>query len=104
MQTDVGNLLSATARSYGAKNAIITDERTLTFAELDRLSTRFAAGLANLGVHPGDRVTLWLDNDWRWGVAFFGIVRCGGVGNPANCLFTVAEVRYMINERGSCGV
>ena len=98
MHTAIGNLLGASARSFGTKNAVVTNERTLTFAELDRLSTRFAAGLAELGVQSADRVTLWLDNGWRWVVAYYGILRCGAVVNPANGLSTISEVLYMTQD------
>jgi long-chain acyl-CoA synthetase len=98
MQSAIGNLLDSTARRYGTKKALITPDRALTFAELDRLSTRFAAGLTDLGVQPGDRVTLWLDNGWRWVVAYYGILRAGGVVNPANALLTTDELQYMVND------
>jgi len=98
MQSAIGNLLDVSARRFGTKPALVTMERTLTFAELDRLSTRFAAGLADLGVTPGDRVTLWLENGWRWVVAYFGILRAGAVVNPANALLTPPEVRYMLDD------
>src|SRR5439155_688554 len=37
-------------------------EGSLTYAELDRLADRFAAGLQSLGVRKGDRVALLLPN------------------------------------------
>jgi len=101
MQPAIGNLLEQSARRFGTKAALVTSERTLTFTELDRLSTRLAAGLADAGVRPGDRVTLWLENGWRWVVAYFGILRAGAVVNPANSLLTVDEVEYMVADCGA---
>jgi long-chain acyl-CoA synthetase len=101
MQPAIGKLLEASARRFGTKAALVTSERTLTFAELDRLSTRLAAGLADAGVRPGDRVTLWLENGWRWVVAYFGILRAGAVVNPANALLTPGEVDYMAADCGA---
>ena len=101
MQPAIGNLLEHSARRFGTKAALVTPERTLTFAELDRLSTRLAAGLADAGVRPGDRVTLWLENGWGWVVAYFGILRAGAVVNPANSLLTPDEVGYMAADCGA---
>jgi long-chain acyl-CoA synthetase len=101
MHTALGELLASTARRFGTKPALVSAERTLTFAELDRLSTRFAAGLAALGIRPGDRVTLWLENGWRWAVSYYGILRLGAVVNPANSLLTEFEILHMTEDCGA---
>lgn len=55
-----------------------------TYAELDRLADRAAAGIAGLGIRPGDRVLVQLPNTAEFAVALFGLLRAGAV--PVMCL------------------
>jgi long-chain acyl-CoA synthetase len=100
MEATLGRMLAAAARQFGSKPMVIAVDRTLTFADLDALSTCFAHALARQGVGPGDRVTLWLENGWRWMVAYFGALKLGAIANPCNILLTAAEVDFII---GDCG-
>ncbi|MDB5783485.1 AMP-binding protein [Caballeronia mineralivorans] len=50
-----GQALAATARRLPDKLALISDERSITFRELDEQSDRLAAALLKLGIKPGAR-------------------------------------------------
>src|SRR5882724_11244447 len=95
---DIGHLLVTAAERYGNRTALICVDRTLSFSELDDLAERFALGLRDLGLNPGERVTLWLENGWRWVVAYFGIFRAGAVANPVNALLTPDEVDFIVEN------
>src|SRR5882724_3339686 len=95
---DIGHLLVTAAERYGNRTALICVDRTLSFSELDDLAERFALGLRDLGLNPGERVTLWLENGWRWVVAYFGIFRAGAVANPVNVLLTPDEVDFIVEN------
>jgi long-chain acyl-CoA synthetase len=101
MQATLGLMLAAAAERFGSKPLVIAVDRTLTFAELDRLSTRAARGLRALGVQPGDRVTLWVENGWRWMVAYYAVLKLGGVINPCNILLTAEEVAFIVADCGA---
>jgi long-chain acyl-CoA synthetase len=98
MEATIGRMLSVAADRFGSKPVVICTDRTLTFTELDRLSTRFAHALTHLGVVPGDRVTLWVENGWRWMVAYYGALKVGAVVNPCNILLTPAEVAFIVGD------
>ncbi|MGA7410913.1 MAG: AMP-binding protein [Bryobacteraceae bacterium] len=53
-----------------------------TYAELSRLTGRFAAELERRGIQKGERVLLWGDNGAPWIAAFFGCVLRGVVAVP----------------------
>src|SRR6202162_2404448 len=53
--------------------------RKITFAELDALANRAAKGFQSLGVKPGVHVGLFLPNSPHYAIAFFGVLRAGGV-------------------------
>jgi long-chain acyl-CoA synthetase len=79
---DLGTIVTRAARRFGAKTALIAPGRTLTYAELDDLCDRVAGGLHDIGVRPGDRVSLYSPNRWEWVIAYHAALRAGAVVNP----------------------
>jgi mycobactin salicyl-AMP ligase len=86
----VDSILSEAARQRPGRAAVF-DARTapgraqrLTFAQLDERADRAAAGLAALGIGPGDRVLLQLPNGCEFAVALFAVLRAGAI--PVMCL------------------
>ena len=49
----------------------------LTFAELDEQTDRVAVGLRGLGLGPGERVLLQLNNDLAAVLAWYGLLKAG---------------------------
>ena len=87
IQADLGLIVPRAAQRFGSKPALVTARRTMTYRELDDLCDRVAGGLQDLGVRPGDRVSLYSPNRWEWVVAYHAALRAGAVVNPINvCL------------------
>lgn len=78
--------------------AIVFEERTITYAELDDQHRRLAAWLANHGVTPGDRVAVHLPNSPEFVIAFLAILRLGAVHVPVNPMFGAAEITHEISD------
>ncbi|MCL1965693.1 MAG: AMP-binding protein, partial [Candidatus Bathyarchaeota archaeon] len=55
-------ILSKTVERFPEKVVIRYNNQTITYGELDRLSSRFANALVGLGVNKGDRVAVFLGN------------------------------------------
>src|SRR5580692_5054736 len=72
---DLGTIVTRAARRFGAKTALIAPGRTLTYQALDDLCDRVAGGLHDIGVRPGDRVSLYSPNRWEWVVAYHAALR-----------------------------
>src|SRR5438445_13666053 len=53
--------------------------RTVSYPEFDALANRAAKGLQRLGVGPGVHVGLYLPNSPHYPIAFFGVMKAGGV-------------------------
>jgi long-chain acyl-CoA synthetase len=94
-------MLSATVERFAGKAAVVAPDRTLTFDQLDRLSTQFALHLRALGIDSGDRVTIWMENGWRWMVAYYAVLKLGAVVNPCNILLTADEVVFIVQDCGA---
>jgi acyl-CoA synthetase (AMP-forming)/AMP-acid ligase II len=76
------------------KDAVIYYGRAVSYAELDRLSDRFAAALAGRGIGQGDHVAVCLQNCPQFLVAFYGLLKLGAVHVPVNPMFKAIELEY----------
>ena len=94
----VADLVPRAAQRFGDCEAVRFGDRALTFAEIERLSARFAGGLAAQGIGGGDRVVLHLPNSWQWLVAYYAIARIGAVVVPANILLSAGEIAYIADD------
>jgi len=104
IRADLGMILTRSAKSFGSKPALIVGERTLSYGELDDLCARVAGGLHELGVRPGDRVSLYSQNRWEWVVAYHAALRAGAVVNPINVMLTPEEVAFVLNDCGAAAI
>ncbi len=100
----LGEILPHAARRFGGRTALVFEGRTVSFAELNDLSDRIAAGLVAQGIQPGDRVSLYAANSWEWIVAYHGVLKMGGVVNPLNMMLTPSEAEYAMNDCGARAV
>jgi long-chain acyl-CoA synthetase len=101
MLENLGQVLPAGAQKYGDKTALVIGDRSFSFNDLNHLSGRVANGLRDLGIAPGDRVTLYSQNCWEWIVSYYAIARLGAVINPINVMLTPEEVLYVVKDCGA---
>src|SRR5579863_933607 len=74
----VQSVLEKAAEHFGAKPALDFMNRRISYAELNALANRAAAGFRELGVKPGVHVGLYLPNTPHYVIAFFGVLKAGG--------------------------
>ena len=84
-------VLDRIARELGDRDAVVSPQKTLTFAELRTEVRQAAAAMIVLGVEPGDRVAIWSPNTWHWVVACLATHHAGGVLVPLNTRYTAGE-------------
>lgn len=98
----VVDLLKQTVATYGDKPAFHALHTNLSFNEVDRLSTAFAAWLQNsLGIKKGDRIALMMPNLLAFPVVSFGIIRAGAVQVNVNPLYTARELKHQLQDSGA---
>jgi long-chain acyl-CoA synthetase len=73
----------------------------MTYQQLNELVDRFAAGLQRLGLEKGERVALHLPNCPQYVIAYYGILRAGGVVVPCNPLYVPRELKHQLNDAGA---
>jgi len=100
--TSIPDLLEKTFRKFADKPAYHNLGRTISYAELARLSRDFAAFLQGLqGVARGDRVAIMSPNLLQYPVALFGILRAGMTVVNVNPLYTPRELEHQLQDSGA---
>lgn len=92
-EQSLSEMVHHTAERHGDNVAFSNLGGTLSFNDVDRLATDFAAFLQHdLGLRKGDRIVIQLPNLLQFPVAFYGALRAGLVVVNANPLYTVTEL------------
>ena len=76
-------------------------QATLSYAELNRLSDRFAAALVKLGVSKGSRVSLMLPNIPQLVIAYFGVLKAGAIVVNTNPTYPAHELAPLLRSAGA---
>jgi long-chain acyl-CoA synthetase len=94
-------LLQRNAAHRARETAVVYGATRVSNAELLDRVERCARGLVALGVRPGDRVALLLENSPEFLISFFGIAACRGVVVPLNLDFKDDELRFYLGDAGA---
>ncbi|WP_062351856.1 class I adenylate-forming enzyme family protein [Herbidospora yilanensis] len=100
----IETLLRQNAVRRGERLAVITDERTLTWAELDHESDRLANALTALGLRAQERVALVLGNGHPIVTAFYGLWKVNLVAVGVNPKMTAPEITRILAHSGAAAV
>ena len=101
MTLNFATVLKEAAHQQPDKVAAFFEGGRMTYAQLDALSDRFAAGLRLDGIGPGDPVALQLPNLPHFLIAYFGMLKNGSVAVPLNVLLKAREVEYHLSDSGA---
>lgn len=83
--------------SQADRVAFFCGERSITYRALHEQVNRFAAGLASLGLKPGERVVLRIPNSIEFVVCALALHRIGAVVVPTNVLLRERILSYIVN-------
>ncbi|MCD2114113.1 acyl-CoA synthetase [Rhodococcus rhodochrous] len=100
----VGDVLRRTALRVPDKAAIISADRSFTYAEFDEAVNRTANALAVRGIVAGDRVAILSHNSWEVCVLTYALARLGALMVPINYMLNSDEVAYILNHSQARGL
>jgi long-chain acyl-CoA synthetase len=97
-------MFSRSAQRFGRRPALYFFGKTISYHECHALVERFACGLAAMGIRKGDRVALCLPNSPQAVIAYFGILRAGGIVVACNPTYTEYELSHQLRDSGARAV
>ncbi len=100
-ETVMPAVLEQTAQTYPDRPALTLKGTHVNFRVYNQSVNRFAALLQELGVKKGDRVAVHLPNCPQFPIAYYAILRIGGIVVPCNPLYTAREMKHQLNDSGA---
>jgi len=95
------HLMTESFRKYAGRDAFISMDHALTYADVDRLSSAFGAWLQAKGLERGARVAIMMPNILQYPVALAGVLRAGYVVVNVNPLYTPRELEHQLKDSGA---
>ena len=96
------SVLENAITKYHDRPAFSNLGKTITYAEVDRLSRQFAAYLlGELKLKKGDRVAIMMPNCLQYPIATFGILRAGLTVVNTNPMYTARELKHQLVDSGT---
>ncbi|MFZ5857846.1 MAG: long-chain-fatty-acid--CoA ligase [Chloroflexota bacterium] len=96
----VFQFLDQSAQKYPDRACTIFKGAVVSYKEMNAISDRIAGALVAMGVKKGDRVGIFMPNTPQFVMAYFGILKAGGVVVATNPLYTPPEIEYQVNDSG----
>ncbi|MCA6416771.1 MAG: AMP-binding protein, partial [Cytophagales bacterium] len=94
-------LFETACKKFGDRIAFENMGGKITYREVDRLSTNFAAYLQNeLGLKKGDRIAIQMPNLLQFPIAMIGSMKAGLIVVNTNPLYTPREMEHQFKDAG----
>jgi long-chain acyl-CoA synthetase len=94
-------LLEDSAREFPNVPACVFIGNQRTYKEVNDAADRLATALINMGVKQGDVVGILLGNMPQFLIAFFGILKAGGIVTLINPLYQPPEIQFQLKDSGA---
>jgi acyl-CoA synthetase (AMP-forming)/AMP-acid ligase II len=101
---NLADLYEAVADEVPHRIALITPERTLTYAQLEERANRLANHWAAEGVGPGDHVGCYLYNGTEYVEGMLAAFKLRAVPINVNYRYVADELQYLFNDAGLVAV
>jgi len=94
-------ILRERAATHPDRTAVVFDDRTLTYGDLDRDARRVASALDRRGVRSGDVALLAISNRSELLIAMFALAHLGAVAAPVNFELNGASLAHVLDILGA---
>ncbi|MEK6407540.1 MAG: AMP-binding protein [Acidobacteriota bacterium] len=94
-------LIRRGARYFPDRTAVLFEDKSLTFTEVDQLSNRFAHVLARGGIQRGSRLAILANNSLNSMPVDFACTKAGAARTPLNARLSMDEHEHMLREIGA---
>ena len=94
------HFLEDSAKKFPDKPCTIFKGAEITYSEMSQITDQLAAALVDLGVKKGDRVGILIPNTPQFVMAYFAVLKAGGVVVATNPQYTGREILHQANDSG----
>jgi long-chain acyl-CoA synthetase len=94
-------LLDDTAANFPEVDAVISGGKRIKYKELGDWVSSLASGLSQIGLKKGHRVGIMLPNCPQYIVAFYAILKIGGVVVNVNPMYVEREMEFQLADAGA---
>ena len=99
------DVFNQSVQKYADKPAFQNLGKTLTYAEVGKLSDDFASYLQNVLKLPrGERIAIMMPNLLQYPIALFGALKAGLVVVNTNPLYTPRELEHQLKDSGATAI
>ena len=102
--TDLGRMLTAAAERNPRAPAVVDGGRRFDYAAWLDTAGRLAGGLADLGLRPGDRLAVVMQNRWEMAALHWACQLAGVAIVPLNWRSGAEEVDYFLTDSGAAAL
>jgi long-chain acyl-CoA synthetase len=95
------HLLEEAFRKYAGRKAYTCMDKSITYADVDRMSAQMAAWLQSRGMKQGARIAIMMPNVLQYPVAMAAALRAGYTIVNVNPLYTPRELQHQLNDSGA---
>ncbi len=96
----VFRFLEESARKHPEQPCTIFKGAQISYQKMNAITDQLAAALADLGVKKGDRVGVFIPNTPQFVMAYFGILKAGGIVVAIDSRYTPPEIVHQVNDAG----
>jgi fatty-acyl-CoA synthase len=100
IEETIGRYLGSVARRFPDREALVSRHQgvRMTYAELDRHSSRLASALLRAGLQPGERAGIWAHNSAEWLLMQLATAKVGIILVNINPAYRITELEYALNK------
>ena len=99
--SSIGDFLVAACKQFSAQPAFTCMDKSISYADVERLSAAFGAYLQSKGLQKGARVALMMPNVLQYPVAMMAVLRAGYIVVNINPLYTPRELEHQLKDSGA---
>ncbi|NKX87985.1 non-ribosomal peptide synthase/polyketide synthase [Nocardia coubleae] len=96
------DLLAAAVAADPEREAVTDGDRSLTYRELERASSRLARVLIDAGVGPDDVVAVGIPRSIESVLAVWAVAKAGAAWLPVDPSYPLDRITHMVTDSGAC--
>ncbi len=95
---NIYSLFEKTAEKYPDNTAVVYIGTRYSYSKIKEMAERLSVSLSEQGVHPGEKIILYIPNSIHWIVSWLAVMRLGAVTVPITPIYTPHDIEFIAND------